>query len=85
MGAPLGGFCVNSSANVVFDSKDELNHTIEKDARVDNPNAKDNAELIREFIKTGESGDEQFDIRVKATCKGLKRAIEWVQQIQEQK
>ena len=40
--------------------------------------ASQNARLIEQYACAGSSGDKHFDLRVKATCEGLRRAIEWL-------
>lgn len=41
-----------------------------------NPAAKDNAELIKRYYSEGSSSNQLFDWRVKATCAGLKQALD---------
>ncbi len=40
--------------------------------------ASENARLIEQYARAGSSGDKHFDLRVKATCEGLRRALEWL-------
>jgi hypothetical protein len=61
-----------------FDSKKELGHDMMLEARVENPNAFDNARLIENHLRANASGSRPFDLRVDATCAGLKRAIDWI-------
>ncbi len=40
--------------------------------------ASENARLIEQYARAGSSGDKHFDLRTKATCEGLRRALEWL-------
>ncbi len=51
---------------------------VEAEERIDKPQAVDNARLIESYLKRASSGNKHFDLRVKATCEGLKLAMEWV-------
>jgi len=45
---------------------------------VEHSRAADNARLIEEYIAHGSSGNVHMDLRVKATCEGLKQALDWL-------
>src|SRR5262249_25536944 len=40
--------------------------------------AEENAALIKEYCRSGSSGDQWFDLRAKATCEGFRLAIGWL-------
>jgi anthranilate phosphoribosyltransferase len=44
---------------------------------IEKPKAQDNANLIEAHLKTGSSGNENFDLRVKITSEGLQEALKW--------
>jgi anthranilate phosphoribosyltransferase len=55
-----------------------IEETIEK------PKAADNAVLIKAYIEKGSSGSQHFDLRVKATCEGLRQALEKIASLRSQ-
>ena len=55
-----------------------LGFEIKTDEKLTHPSIAENARLVRTHKKTGKSGNELFDNRVKITCTGLKAAIDWV-------
>ena len=58
---------------------------IRVDENISNPSLEENARLVQNYKKTGQSGSELFDLRVKVTCESVKKAIEWVSpRIEEQ-
>jgi len=50
---------------------------VDTEEMIENPKARDNASLIKAYVKHGSSGNEHFDLRVKITCEGLKEALSW--------
>jgi len=40
--------------------------------------AQENARLIEAYSRKGASGDEWFDLRVKATCEGFRKGLQWL-------
>lgn len=69
---------------IVVDPVALLGFEVPLEERIENPTARDNAQLIREFINTGKTSNPLFDLRVKATVAGLRQAIEWVEKNIEQ-
>jgi len=51
---------------------------VDSEQMVEHPRAKDNAVLIENFLKEGSSGNVHFDLRLKATCEGLEKALQWL-------
>ncbi len=45
---------------------------------VEKPKAIDNARLIENYVKAGNSPHQHFDLRVKMTCEGLGQALQWL-------
>lgn len=60
-----------------FDVEAYLGVTVPMEDMVEHPKAKDNAKLIQNYLASGSSGNELFDLRVKATTAGLMQALEW--------
>ena len=63
---------------VEFNPTELLGFEIKTDAKLTNPSLEENARLIKTYKEKGKSGNEFFDYRVKITCSGLKRAIDWI-------
>ncbi len=51
---------------------------IDTEEMIKKPKAADNATLIEAYLKSGASGNEHFDLRVKITCEGLNQALTWL-------
>ncbi len=64
---------------LIFDVESFLGVNIPLEEKVD-PTAKDNACLITDYLDRGTSGNEFFDLRLKATREGLKQALHWFEQ-----
>ena len=56
-----------------------LGKPVKIEERLDDPSLKKNAELIENYFKEGKTSYELFDARVKMSCAGFKKAIEWVE------
>jgi anthranilate phosphoribosyltransferase len=55
------------------------NHpVVDTEEMIAKPKVSANAGLIQSHVKTGTSGNKHFDLRVKLTCKGINRALEWL-------
>ncbi len=48
------------------------------DEKLTQPSLSENARLIRAFKEKGSSGNENFDLRVKISCIGFQKAVEWI-------
>ncbi len=62
-----------------FDVEAFLGVNVPIEDMVEHPKAKDNAKLVENYLAAGESGNQLFDLRVKATSAGLKQAFEWLE------
>ncbi len=62
---------------IEFNAENFLGKTVEIEERpLTQPSPEHNAELIQTYQRNGSTGNRHFDLRVKATCEGLKKAIE---------
>ena len=61
-----------------FDVEAFLGKSVPMEDMVEHPKASDNAQLIQNYVSKGLSGNERFDLRVKATTAGLQQALEWL-------
>lgn len=61
-----------------FDAEQFLEKTIPVEEKLEAPSLEENARLIQTFQTHGRTDNELFDARVKASCEGLSRAIEWI-------
>ena len=50
---------------------------VQVEEMVNKPQAADNARLIESYLKQGSTGNKHFDLRVKASCEGIKQALDW--------
>lgn len=69
---------------IVIDPNDHLERPLKVEERLDNPSLEKNKELIETYQKDGKTSYEIFDLRIKVTCSGFKKAIEWVENNIEQ-
>ena len=69
---------------IVVQPEDYLDRTIKVEERLENPSLEKNRELIETYQKNGKTSYALFDSRIKVTCAGFKRAIEWVENNIEQ-
>ena len=61
-----------------FDVEAFLGVSVPMEDMIEHPKAADNAKLIQNYVSKGVSGNELFDLRVKATTAGIKQALEWL-------
>jgi len=64
---------------ITFDAAQFLGVKVEVEEKRENLSAAENARFIERYARTGSSGDNLFDLRIKATCEGLRRAVEWLE------
>ncbi len=64
---------------IIFQPEEFLGQTVETEEKMEHPKAIDNARLIKEYMKASTSGNQHFDLRVKATCEGFRLAIRWLE------
>ena len=58
--------------------QDYCDHEIPVEEKLTELSAEKNAELIRTYLREGKTSNDLFDQRVKFTCAGLKKALEWI-------
>lgn len=61
-----------------FDAEQFLNRPVVIEEKVDGPTLDENVRLIRQHLKEGQTRNMHFNLRVKSTCEGLRRGIEWL-------
>lgn len=64
---------------IVIKPEDYLDHTVKVEERLYNPSLEKNKELIETYQRDGKTSYALFDSRIKVTCAGFKKAIEWVE------
>jgi len=64
---------------MVVKPEDYLDHPVKADERLNNPSLEKNTELIKTYHEKGQTSYDLFNWRIKVTCAGFKRAIEWVE------
>jgi anthranilate phosphoribosyltransferase len=57
-----------------------LGKPVKVDERLTEPALVKNTELVETYHKHGQTSYELFDMRIKVTCAGLRRTIEWLEQ-----
>ena len=68
---------------IEFTAEKFLGETVEVEEKLENPSIDRNVELIRRYQHEGKTDSRHFDLRVKATCEGLRLAIEWIKNNQK--
>lgn len=63
---------------IEFNPEEYLNISVEVEEKFAQPSLKENARLVNEYARAGRTDYQLFDWRVKATCVGLARAVEWI-------
>jgi len=53
---------------------------VDVEEMIEKPKASENADLIKNYVKTGVSGNKHFDLRVGSTCTGLNQALIWLKE-----
>ena len=65
---------------ISFDVESFLTTTPAIEEKREQLTAIENAQFIKRYTDNGSSGDEWFDLRVKATCEGLKQGFSWLKE-----
>ncbi len=63
---------------IEFNPEEYLNIHVEVEEKFEQPSLKENARLVSEYVRRGETDYQLFDWRVKATCAGLAQAVEGI-------
>ncbi len=63
-----------------FDPEKCLGVVVPWEEKLEKPSLSENGRLIQTFKAQGQTDYQLFDLRVRATCAGLKQAIDWVKQ-----
>ena len=63
---------------IEFDVEAFLGGVPAMEERREQLSAQENARLIKAYADEGKSGDECFDLRVKATCEGFRQGLQWL-------
>lgn len=67
---------------IEFDSEKFLGETVAVEEKLENPSLERNVELIRSYHLKRKTDSRHFDLRVKATCEGIRLAIHWINEDQ---
>ncbi len=62
-----------------FNAAEFLGVKVDVEEKRGHLSAQENAQFIKRYLDTSSSGDQLFDLRVKATCEGLRRALAWLE------
>lgn len=73
-----------ASENLKFDPQKYLDTHVAVEEKLQSPSLGKNAELISAYAQSGRTGDNLFDLRVKATCAGIRDAIAWIERNREE-
>lgn len=65
---------------MTFEAEQLLGLQIPLEEKIEHPNAKNNALLIKNYLSCGESGYKLFDWRIKSTNSGLGQALNWIRE-----
>ena len=57
-----------------------IDKPFKEDEHLTEPSLAKNRELVEVYHKQGQTNYELFDMRIKVTCAGFKKAIEWLEQ-----
>lgn len=61
-----------------FNANEFIDQAFQQEEKLENPLLKTNVQLIEGFLKNKKTNNPLFDSRVKFTCEGLAKAVEWV-------
>ena len=64
---------------VIIHPDDHLDQRIKLEEQLKDPSLEKNRELIETYQKAGQTSYDLFDARIKVTCAGLQKAIEWIE------
>jgi anthranilate phosphoribosyltransferase len=64
---------------IIIRPEDHLDHPVKLEERLTNPSLDKNRELIETYQKNGKTSYQLFDSRIRVTCAGLRKTIEWVE------
>ena len=64
---------------IVVQPEECLDNPVKIEERLTEPSLEKNRELIETYHKQGQTSYELFDLRIKVTCAGFKKAIEWLE------
>ena len=63
---------------IEFQPEQYLGKTFDVEEKIFLPSLQENARLINLYDKEGKTANDLFDTRVRATCEGLRQAVEWI-------
>jgi anthranilate phosphoribosyltransferase len=69
----------------VFNPEEYSGRWVAVEEKLQYPSLEKNAELIEAYKTHGQTKYELFDLRVKATCAGIKQTIGWIEKIESKK
>jgi len=64
---------------IIVQPEDYLDRPVKIEERLTNPSLDKNRELIETYQRDGNTSYELFDSRIKVSCAGFKKSIEWVE------
>ena len=67
-------------AELEYDSQKELNHSLKLEEKLMSVHPVKNRDLIALYRVDHQTRNEQFDLRVQATQRGLKKALDWIKE-----
>lgn len=65
-----------------FNVESELGIKVNLEERLELPSLEENVRLIKEYKQTAKTDHVLFDARIRATCTGLNKAIQWIKENQ---
>lgn len=67
-----------------FDPEEYLGQKVPIEERLESPSLEKNAALIQEYLNQEQTENPLFNLRVQATCAGLRKAIDWIEEYRGQ-
>ncbi len=69
--------------NIDSTNEDLIHYKAETDAVLENITTEKNIEYIKKYVREGETGDVDFDLRVKLSIALYTQGIQWIEQVQK--
>ncbi len=64
-----------------FDAQEYFNRPVVIEEKLETLPVEENIRLIKEYLNEGQTHNMHFNLRIKATCEGLRRGIEWIKSV----
>ena len=66
-----------------FDAQESLQRPVVVEEKIEKPSLEENVRLIKEYKTEGKTHNVHFNLRIKATCAGITRALKWINSVKQ--